>query len=154
MPKGLAAFKVAMALTIATIFLATTTTVDAFATSANTVANDSQDTTIGRRETTYYGPFELDANYKTIYTDPRGRGINNIICIQPYNVFGDKSDIQMIGPSGNVVWEEEGAILTGLSRTFWCGPDVVSISVRISNANCLDTPHQPFRGFCVIWVGQ
>ena len=151
MPKRLVAFKVAMALTIATILLATTTTVDAFATCANTVANDSQDTTCGTREATYYGSFELDAYYKTIYTDPRSRGIINTIWIQTYNAWGDTSDIQMIGPSGNVVWEEEDAIYTGSSRTFWCGPDVVSIRVRISSASFFGNL-QPKRGFCELWV--
>lgn len=153
MSKRLTALKVVVAFAIATIFLATTATVDAFATDANTVANDSQNTTAETRETTYYGPFELDASYKTIYTDPRGRGINNNIQIQTYNIWSaHQLDIQMIGTSGNVVWEEEGAIAAGLSRTFWCGSDVVSIRVRISNASFLGNL-QPKRGFCELWVG-
>lgn len=56
MSKRLTAFKVVVAFAIATIFLATTATVDAFATDANTVANDSQNTTVETRETNLLRP--------------------------------------------------------------------------------------------------
>lgn len=114
------------------------------------VADSSAATAVA--QSIYLGPIELDDVYRQLYTN-RATGINANVEVQTYNIFGaHQTDIQMADANGNVVWEEAGAISPGGARTFWCGPEVVTIRARISCSNPLGYL-QPRVGFCEVRIG-
>ena len=70
----------------------------------------------------------------TYYTDTVNMGHHNgrEITIAMYNnSWGVTNDVRMLDRNGNVVWEEMSAIGADGVRTFWCGPDVRKIQVKV-----------------------
>lgn len=68
------------------------------------------------------------------YTDTVvfGRHYGREITIDMYNnSWGVTNDVRMLDRDGDVVWEEMGAIEADGVRTFWCGPDVRKIQVKV-----------------------
>lgn len=63
------------------------------------------------------------------------------------------NDVRMKDSSGNIVWEEYGAIDYSGQRTFQCGGNVYSIEVRVGAKNIIGDLLFPKVGSCnvVIW---
>lgn len=70
----------------------------------------------------------------TYYTDTVvfGRHNGREITIDMYNnSWGVTNDVRMLDRDGDVVWEEMAAIEADGVRTFWCGPDVRKLQVKV-----------------------
>ncbi len=76
----------------------------------------------------------INTSWKTIASSTTG--FNCDVWIASYNLgtiglVVAPSDIRMLGKSGNVVWQESGAVAgNGAQRQFWCGSDVYTIQIR------------------------
>ena len=76
----------------------------------------------------------INTSWKTIASSTTG--FNCDVWIASYNLgtiglVVSPSDIRMLGKSGNVVWQESGAVAgNGAQRQFWCGSDVYTIQIK------------------------
>lgn len=76
----------------------------------------------------------INTSWKTIASSTTG--FNCDVWIGSYNtgtigLVVAPSDIRMLGRSGNVVWQESGAVAgNGAQRQFWCGSDVYTIQIK------------------------
>lgn len=76
----------------------------------------------------------INTSWKTIASSTTGFNCN--VWIASYNtgtigLVVAPSDIRMLGKSGNVVWQESGAVAgNGAQRQFWCGSDVYTIQIK------------------------
>lgn len=76
----------------------------------------------------------ITTSWKTIASSTTGFNCN--VWIASYNtgtigLIVAPSDIRMLGRSGNVVWQESGAVAgNGAQRQFWCGSDVYTIQIK------------------------
>lgn len=78
----------------------------------------------------------LGSSYVTVLGN--GACSNKNVTIICYNTSSlHHNDVRMKDSSGNVVWEEYGAIDYSSQRTFYCGSNVYSIEVRIGAKNIL-----------------
>jgi hypothetical protein len=69
--------------------------------------------------------------------DDRATGLNRNINVTMYNTWvGQVNDVRMLGKT-SVVWQEDGAISNSGQRTFWCGPDVYVLMVKIRSTGVL-----------------
>ena len=74
------------------------------------------------------------------YTELLGSGncANKTISVYCINTSTlHHNDVRMLDSSGNIVWEEYGAIDYSGSRSFWCGSNVYSIQIRVGAKNIL-----------------
>lgn len=88
--------------------------------------------------------------YSGTYVDLLNPGscANRNVSVYCYNTNSlQHNDIRMLDSSGNVVWEEYGAIDYSGSRTFWCGSNVYRIQIRVSGKNIVGDL-MPKNGVC------
>ncbi|MBQ8997020.1 hypothetical protein IJ095_03305 [Candidatus Saccharibacteria bacterium] len=77
---------------------------------------------------------ESNVTINGIYTDvtTAGAGQHRYITCSVANPYGGQvTDVRMLGASGNIVWEEEGAIANNGTRTFECGSNVYKIQMKV-----------------------
>lgn len=73
---------------------------------------------------------ELGGNYKTVYR--KSSNSTYYVTLDVTSMRADQhTDVRMLDISGNVVWEEYGAIDYSSSRRFVCGPNVCYIQARV-----------------------
>lgn len=76
----------------------------------------------------------INTSWKTIASSTTGFNCNVWIASYNLGTIGlsiAPSDIRMLDKSGNVLWQESGAVAgTGAQRQFWCGSDVYTIQIR------------------------
>lgn len=101
----------------------------AYAAEAQKVATESNQIT----EYANGGTYAISTEWTEVLSSSTGLGCNVYISCKNTIISGGKvvpTDIQMLGKSGNVIWEESGAIPGQGSRIFICGNDVYKIRLK------------------------
>ena len=87
------------------------------------------------RGETFYNGTVINTSWKTVATSTSGFNCNVYIkCMNtaflPNSWTVSPTDIRMLNKSGNVIWQESGAVAGLGERVFWCGSNVYTIQAR------------------------
>jgi hypothetical protein len=92
--------------------------------------------------------YPLTMNYITAMESKNG--LNKNVTIKCYNGSPlHTNDIIMYGKTGNLVWQENGAIKANGQRTFWCGSNVYRVAVKTRSTSILGYLIPPAGSFDV-----
>lgn len=86
----------------------------------------------------YKGTVTTSTSWETLATSLTGFNCNVSVFNSSTGTDGIgilRADIRMLGKYDNVVWEESKACPGYGTRTFWCGPDVYTIQIRVAHGS-------------------